>query len=308
MSRDDVAGRQALRRMQEQYEYWPTVPHRGLTVNGRPAMTQIDPDEVGSFVLVLVRDPLCAYEDDPAQQVAQKLDGARKIGDSGMFSTWSGSYDGAAITVVSGGSGSAEAELALYDFMEFTQATTFMRVGGSAGIADQVKAGDIVISTGVVREEAMTQAYIDRAFPAVSHYEVVMALAEAAEQRDARYHLGVTLSVDSDFVGVGRPGVGGYLQPRNIEMLGTYSRAGVLNNDRESAAIVTLSALFGFRGGSVCSISDNVLTGSRFEAGAGHVAAIDIALDACAVLDRMDKAKAAAGKANWLPSLSIKSK
>lgn len=56
------------------------------------------------------------------------------------------------------------------------------------------------------------------------------------------------MSVDSDFVGGGRPGVGGYMQPWNIEIAEIYNRAGVLNGDRESAAIVTLSALFGRRG------------------------------------------------------------
>jgi len=115
--------------------------------------------------------------------------------------------------------------------------------------------------------------------------------------------VGVTLSVDSDFAGVGRPGVGGYLQPWNIEMLATYNRAGVLNGDRESAAVVTLAALYGFRGGSVCSVADNVITGREFSHGAGHAAAIDVALRGCAILDRMDKKRAAAGKRYWLPSM-----
>lgn len=39
---------------------------------------------------------------------------------------------------------------------------------------------------------------------------------------------------------------GGYLQLRNIEVLGTYNRAGVLNGDREAAAVVNLAPLFGF--------------------------------------------------------------
>jgi uridine phosphorylase len=305
MSRDEVAGRIALGTMHERYEYWTNVPHRGLRVAGRPAMTQIDPEKVGDFVLVTVRDPLCAYDEDPALQIANHLEDPKLIGASGMFTSYTGSFEGALITVVSGGSGSSEAELALYDFMEFSKAHTYLRVGGSGGIGTGVKPGDIVVSSGVVREEGMTRAYIDRAFPAASHYEVVAAMAEAADTLGATYHIGVTLSVDSDFAGVGRPGVGGYLQPRNIEMLGTYNRAGVLNGDRESAAVVTLSALFGFRGGSVCSVADNVLTGESFVAGAGHTAAIDVALKGCAILERMDSRRRASGKRHWLPSMGL---
>jgi len=303
MSRDDVARRAALKAVHDRYDYWNSVPHRGLTVNGRPAMTQIDPDKVGDFVLVTVRDPLINYEGDPAQHIGTQLENAQIVGQSGMFTSVTGTYDGARITVVSGGSGSSEAELLLYDFMEFSNAHTYLRVGGSGGIGTDVMPGDIVVASGVVREEGMTRAYIDRAFPAASHYEVVAAMAEAADGLGATYHVGVTLSVDSDFAGVGRPGVGGYLQPWNIEMLATYNRAGVLNGDRESAAVVTLAALYGFRGGSVCSVADNVITGREFSHGAGHAAAIDVALRGCAILDRMDKKRAAAGKRYWLPSM-----
>ncbi len=305
MSRDEVARRAALQQVHERYAYWNNVPHRGLTVEGRPAMTRIDPDKVGDFVLVTVRDPLIAYAGDPTAHIGKYLEGAEVIGESGMFTSITGTYQGTKITVVSGGSGSSEAELLLYDFMEFSKAHTYLRVGGSGGIGTDVKPGDIVVSSGVVREEGMTRAYIDRAFPATSHYEVVAAMAQAADELGASYHVGVTLSVDSDFAGVGRPGVGGYLQPWNIEMLATYNRAGVLNGDRESAAVVTLAALYGFRGGSVCSVADNVITNAEFEHGAGHAKAIDVALKGCALLDRMDKKRAASGKKYWLPSMGL---
>jgi uridine phosphorylase len=305
MSRDEVAKRAALKDVHDRYTYWNNVPHRGLTVEGRPAMTRIDPELVGDFVLVTVRDPLIAYAGDPTAHIGQYLEGARVIGESGMFTSISGTYQGASITVVSGGSGSSEAELLLYDFMEFSKAHTYLRVGGSGGIGTDVRPGDIVVSSGVVREEGMTRAYIDRAYPATSHYQVVAAMAQAADELDARYHIGTTLSVDSDFAGVGRPGVGGYLQPWNIEMLATYNRAGVLNGDRESAAVVTLASLYGFRGGSVCSVADNVITNAQFEHGAGHAKAIEVALKGCALLQRMDERRAATGKANWLPSMGI---
>jgi uridine phosphorylase len=290
--------------MQEEYEYYRNVPERGLVINGRPALTQIDHEKVGDFVLVTVRDPLCGYDEDPAKTIANRLEHAVPIGNSGMFTSYSGEYKGARITVVSGGSGSPETELLLYDFMEYTDAGTFLRVGGSGGIGDSVHPGDVVIASGVVRGEGMTKAYIPAEYPASSHYEVVAAMVEAAEKLRASYHVGVTMSVDSDFLGGGRPSVGGYMQPWNIEIAGIYNRAGVLNGDRESAAIVTLSALFGRRGGSVCSVADNLCTGETFQAGGGHNYAIDIALEGCAVLNRMDNQKKVAGKNCWYPGLA----
>lgn len=291
--------KKSIQMMHERYEYYSHIPPRGLIIDGKPAMTQISPEKAGDYVLIMVRDPLCSYSKDPALQVAERLEKFELIGHSGMFTSYTGFYKGAKITVVSGGSGSPETELILYDYMEFTNASTFIRVGGSGGIGSDVQPGDVVIASGVVRDEGMTRAYIDAAYPAVSHYEVVMAMVQAADLQDVRYHVGVTLSVDSDFVGGGRPSVGGYLQPWNIEKAGIYDRAGVLNGDRESAAVVTLAALFGKRGGSVCSVADNIVTGKKFREGAGHSRAIDIALEGCAVLHKIDHEKHQAGKTYW---------
>ena len=304
MLSDKLREKASIKRMHEQYEYYHNVPEKGLVINGRPALTQIDHTKVGDFVLITVRDPLCAYDEDPAKKVADRLENAELIGNSGMFTTYSGTYKGAKITVVSGGSGSPEMELILYDFMEYTDASTFLRVGGSGGIGDEVHPGDVVIASGVAREEGMTKAYIPAPYPAASHYEVINAMVQAAEEKQAPYHVGVTLSVDSDFLGGGRPSVGGYMQPWNIEIAGIYNRAGILNGDRESSSIVTLSALFGRRGGSICSVADNLCTGETFQAGGGHNHAIDIALEGCAILNNMDNQKKNFGKKYWYPSIS----
>ena len=303
MLSDKIRQKESIKEIHKRYNYYHNVPEKGLVINKRPAMTQIDHEKVGDYVLLTVRDPLCAYDEDPAKKIAGRLEDAELIGNSGMFTSYSGIYKGAKITVVSGGSGSPEMELILYDFMEYTDASTFLRVGGSGGIGDDVHPGDVVIASGVAREEGMTKAYVPAAYPAASHYEVVAAMVQAAEVLKAPYHVGVTLSVDSDFVGGGRPGVGGYMQPWNIEIAGIYNRAGILNGDRESAAVVTLSALFGRRGGSICSVADNLCTGEKFEAGGGHNYAIDIALEGCAVLNRMDQKKRKQGKVNWFPEI-----
>lgn len=298
---DAIRAKASIAHIHQQFEYDDNIPQSGFFIQGRPALTQIDTSKVGDFVLVLVRDALCAYGSDPAKVVADRLEHAELIGQSGMYTSYSGWYKGAHITAVSGGSGAPEMEMILYDYMEHTDAGTFLRVGGSGGFGDEVNPGDLVISSGAVRAECMTQAYIEAGYPAVSHYEVVCALVQAAEQVGHPYHVGVTVSCDSDYVGGGRPGVGGYMQPWNIEKAGIYNRAGCLNGDRESSAILTLSALFGRRGGSICSVSDNMCTGKRFSAGIGHNYALDVALEGCAILHCMDLQKGQ--KPHWYPEL-----
>lgn len=294
---------EANRKLLDRYEYARNVPLRGLEINGRPALTGVDPSQIGDYVILTVRDPLCSYDDDPAAQIAGLMQDSHLVAQTGMFTTYTGLYQGAKISVVSGGSGSPEAELVLFEFMEHTNANTYIRIGGSGGMNARVRPGDLVIARGVVRDEGMTQDYISASYPAASSYEVVMALTQAAIQAEVPFHVGITRSADSDIVGGGRPSVGGYMQQRHTEIVDYYSKAGVLNGDRESAAVVTLAMLFGKRGGSICSVADNLVTGEKFQAGAGHNNAIRVGLQGLAILHEMDIEKHRADQAYWTPSL-----
>lgn len=303
---DDLARLPAVsRELWSEYKYRHNVPLRGLAIDGRPALTGIDPARVGDHVLVFVRDPLCAYDDDPATQLSRRLDNPELVGKTGMFTTWSGTYRGARVTAISGGSGSPEAELCMVEFLEHTEATTYLRVGGSGGTNERVRPGDLVIAKGIVRDDGLSAAYVGAGWPAVCDPDVVFALAEAARALGHRYHIGLTRSADSDFVGGGRPSVRGYLRPDQTTIIDECRRTGVLNGEREASGIVTLATLFGRRGGSVCSVADNIATGEAFAAGAGHAAAIDVALEGVAILARMDRARAAAGADHWLPSMGL---
>ena len=294
------------RELWENYKYRDNVPLRGLMIEGMPALTAIDPAKVGDYVMLFVRDPLCAYEeDDPAAQLAKRLDDPVLAGKSGMFTTWSGTYKGARISAVSGGSGSPEAELCMFELLEYTDAHTFMRVGGSGGTNERVHPGDVVIASGIVRDDGLSAAYVPGGWPAVCSPDLVLALAQAARALKVPHHIGLTRSVDSDLISGGRPSVRGYLRPHQTHAVDDCRRLGILKRERESTAIVTMATLFGKRGGSVCSVADNIATGEVFTAGAGHNAAIDIALEGIAILARMDAAREAAGVEYWTPDIGL---
>jgi uridine phosphorylase len=286
------------------YNYRDNVPLQGLQIDGRPALTGITPALVGDYVMLFVRDPLCAYDEDPATQLAQRLERPVLAGKSGMFTTWSGYYCGAHITAISGGSGGPEAELCMFELLEHTNANTFLRVGGSGGLSERVRPGDIVIANGIVRGDGVTAAYVEPGWPAICSPDLVMALAEAARTLKVGYHIGLTRSSDSDLCGAGRPSVGGFLRPHQTGVVDECRRSGVLNGEREASTIVTMATLFGRRGGSCCSVADNIVTGEAFQAGAGHTAAVDVALEGIVVLSRMDRARARYGVEEWLPSLT----
>ena len=254
-------------------------------IGGKPAFTQITPDRVADYVIITVKDPLHGCESDVAEEVASHFDTRELVADTGMCRTYTGTYKGVGVTVASAGSGAPETEIILMDFMMNSSAHTFIRVGGSGAMQEHVKVGDLVIAVGAVRDEGTSQSYVPPQFPAVADYRLVAAMQKAAEANGFPHHLGVTRSCDSEYVGVGRPARGGYILPRHEQQFDLWHRAGVLNVDRETSILLTLTTLFGLRGGAVNAVGDNFVTGEPFAAGAGFEAAIRTALDGIAILE-----------------------
>src|SRR5262249_55093282 len=141
VSREDRQVAPLNRRVLDSYPYARNVPPRGLYASGRPPLTRHDPPPAGADGLLPRPAPRCAHDADPAEHIAGRLDDAQPIGRTGMFSTWTGTYRGASVSVVSGGSGSPEAELILHELLENTDATTYLRVGGSGGMHPSVRPG-----------------------------------------------------------------------------------------------------------------------------------------------------------------------
>lgn len=275
----------------------------GFIIDGKPALTQINPELIGDYVIMTVRDPLLAYGGDPAELLSERLEDRVLAGQSGMFTTYSGYYKGAHISIVSGGSGSPEAELVLVDFMKYSKANTFLRLGGAAGLNEAVHSGDVVIASGVVRDDGMSRTYVTPNYPAACSYELVVAFAKAAQELNYRHHVAIGRSGDSEHIGCGEPSVGSYMQPRHTEIIDYYNRAGIYYWDRESSGIVTLCNLFGRRGGAVVSVDNNLITGESFTAGDGQDHAIDIVFEGLANLHKMDEGKKLRGISWWTPEV-----
>jgi uridine phosphorylase len=187
--------------------------------------------------------------------------------------------------------------------MTLTKADTFIRVGASGSYQAEVEVGHLVITSGVVRTEGLTKDYVSSEYPAVSSYEVVMALVEAAEKLDHPYHVGITRSDDSIYMGSGVP-VRDYLQEEHTAIRDYWIKTNVLNVERETSTIITLSNLFGFRGGAVLRIGRNMITGIGEKKYPYSIdRAILTGLEGAKILSQMDEDKERAGKKWWFPSI-----
>ena len=146
-----------------------------------------------------------------------------------------------------------------------TGARNFIRIGNSGGLDPGLELGDLVITTGAVRDDGTSRSYVLPEYPAVASYDLVAALVDAARARGARFKTGLTWSIDAFYARnavLGESGAiesmsfGDYRSPGLAERIEQLRAARVANVEMESGVLLTLACLFGLRAGCICVVSD----------------------------------------------------
>jgi uridine phosphorylase len=218
------------------------------------------------------------------------------------YRTATGTYEGTPISVTSTGIGSPSAAIAVEELAR-VDAETFIRVGSCGAIQPEMEVGDLVITSGAVRQEGTSKEYVREDYPAVADHEVVSALVAAAERLGYDYHVGLTMSADSFYAGQGRPGFEGFRAAGSESLVEELREANVKNIEMEAAALLTIANVYGLRAGAVCSVYANRVTGEfRTE---GESRAAETASLAVHLLAKMDERKREAGVDRWHAGLSL---
>lgn len=255
---------------------------------------EVKPGDVSRYVL-LPGDP------GRVKRIASFWDEAWQVAWHREFLTYSGRYRGVFISATSTGIGAPSTAIALEELAR-VGSDTFIRVGTTGALKREIGVGDLIISTGAVRLEGTSKQYVIPEYPAVADLTVTMALIAAAEELGVRYHLGLTASSDSFYVGQERPGYKGYLPPFQRGLVNFLKSVNVLNFEMEAAAIFTLANIYGLRAGSVCAAIANRET-EEFIVNAGVDDAIRVANEAVKILSEWDHAMEEVGRRNITPRI-----
>ena len=246
---------------------------------------QVAKGEIGRYVLLPGDPKRCA-------KIAKYLDDPVLIADSREYVTYTGTVDGIKVSVCSTGIGGPSAAIAMEELVN-CGADTFIRVGTCGGMQQQVLSGDLVIATGTVRMEGTGQEYAPLEYPAVSDFEVLKALEEAAGKLSMRRHIGVVHCKDA-FYGQHNP----ELLPQSSILLqkwDAYMKMGCLASEMESAALFIVSNYRKVRCGTVLLVMANQ---TRAKLGLDNPivhdtdCAIRTAIEAVRILDREDRRQA----------------
>lgn len=257
---------------------------------------RIGPDDIAPIVL-LPGDP------DRVALISAGWDTFREVGRNREFVTHTGKLQGEPISAVSTGIGNP-AMATVVESLARLGVKTLLRVGTTGCIQPGIELGDLIIASGAVRLDGASQAYVRPEYPAVAHAEVVMALVEACEKLGYRYHIGITASTDSWYLGQGRLGWNDYASSFSQNLLPDLQAAGVLNFEMESSALLTISGLYKLRAGAIFAVVANRLDDSFEVSGVNE--AVAAANRAATLLAEMGREKAASGVDFWHPGLRRK--
>jgi uridine phosphorylase len=206
---------------------------------------RLGPGDVAKYVL-LPGDP------DRVLRIAEHLDDAKEIAFHREHRTVTGSYKGIPVSATSTGMGCPSTAIAVEELANIG-ATHFIRVGSTGALQERIALGDLVISTGSMRNEGTTRFYVREGFPAVPDHYLTHALIESAREASAarpslRVHVGLN-ATDDAFYGE---------TPEHIQMLVDHK---LLNVEMESAAIYVIASQRGLRAAMISAVSGNLVTG-----------------------------------------------
>ncbi|MDT2813986.1 nucleoside phosphorylase [Vagococcus carniphilus] len=150
-----------------------------------------------------------------------------------------GNFEGENILVISTGIGAPSTAIAVEELYNIG-IRTIIRVGSCGAMQQNIPLGELVISTGVVRDEGLTKKYVPEDYPGIPD----PSLVHQAKQLSPDSHFGITRSHD------------GFYMPSNAETEALWSNFGILGGDMETSTLYVLGTLKGIK---TLSILNNVV-------------------------------------------------
>jgi uridine phosphorylase len=197
-------------------------------------------------------------------RISARWEKAREVCRVREYTVVTGELEGVPLSAASTGIGAPSTAVIVEELIKLG-AHTFVRVGNSGGLAPDLQLGDLVITTGAVRDDGTTKSYVIPEYPAVADHEITGALLAAARARGARHRAGITWSLDAFYIRnavltpsgeMASMSVGRYWAHAHRQRIEDMRAAKVVNMEMESGALLTLATLFGVRAGCICVVSD----------------------------------------------------
>ena len=212
------------------------------TLGKRQYHIHLRPGDIGEYVLL---------PGDPARSdmVAAHLEDAHLVANNREHRTFTGFYKGVKISVTSTGMGCPSAAIAGGELLNIG-AKYLVRIGSTAALQPALRIGDLVISTGSMKNEGTSRFYVPDCFPAVPDFDFTRVLIDVAREMQPSLGCGVYYGInasDDAFYG------------ETPEWIQKLSDLGCLNVEMESSALYTVCHRRGVKGAMISAVSGNLV-------------------------------------------------
>ncbi|MGI9271801.1 MAG: purine-nucleoside phosphorylase [Woeseiaceae bacterium] len=185
-----------------------------------------------------------------AQYIAETyMDDVRRVTDVRNMWGYTGTYKGAAVSVMAHGMGIPSVSIYCTELITEYDVKRVIRVGSCGTTHPDVKLRDIIIAMG-----ASTDSNCNRMrfggydYAALASYDLVRKAVDAAEQTKVRYHVGNIFSADLFYT-------------PDPDMFATMAKYDVYGVEMEAAGIYPIAAENGAEALAICTVSDDIVTG-----------------------------------------------
>jgi len=190
---------------------------------------------------------------------------AEPLASNREYTTYLSRLKNTPVLVTSTGIGGPSTSIAV-DELGQLGVNTFIRIGTTGAIREDIGVGDVVITTGSVRLDGASTHYAPVEYPAVADHGVTHALIEAAIALGLKFHVGITASCDTFYPGQERyDSCSGYVIERFRGSMEEWRNLKVLNYEMESATLLTMCAVLGLRAGCAAGVVVNRTGGEEID-------------------------------------------
>jgi len=213
------------------------------TLGKRQYHIHLSPGDIGKYVL-LPGDP------KRSDRVANYLDNAELKADNREHRTFTGFYKGVKISVTSTGMGCPSAAIAAEELINIG-AECLIRIGSTGALQPEIKIGDLIISTGSMKNEGTSKFYVPDCFPAVPDFDLTRTLIDTAYamQKELGYSVFYGINATDDaFYG------------ETPEWIDKLHKLGCLNVEMESSALYTVCHRRKRKAAMISAVSGNLVT------------------------------------------------
>ncbi len=197
--------------------------------------------------------PLVMLPGDPfrSKAIAETyFDEPEEIAHKREYWSFKGKYKGTPIAVCSTGIGCPSAAIAIEELIR-VGCKIFVRVGTAGAIDPSLRAGDLVIMTGAVRDDGTSRQYAPIEYPAIADPLLIHTMKTVADEMNFRNFMGIGHSKDAFYSEYPEMVADSDRMKRKWDGM---RKSNVLATEMESAALYVIGQLRRVRVGTICVI------------------------------------------------------